>query len=908
MLIITIFLLALNTSADRAHMYGYRAPLENKIDHRCYAEDYTRAWVYFTDKGVTNNGYEKMIASVAEHLSPRSLARRQQRGGIIDYGDVPLYDDFLQEVEARGGLLVRKSRWLNAASFIIHRDDLQTIARLPFVHRIVPIVLYQGKPIETEQTRLDSTIFGLTYNQLHMFNIDALHELGYFGSNIKIGILDTGLRKKHVALDGLRLMAEHDFMDGDRIYMDNVPITVEPHGVIADIVFKQTSSRLNVFFSGDTVGQYNLKPSREIMYTYSDDGGATWLEPPERVTSAYRHWTRELDMCGNDTMFVLFRDAYGLKYLVYADSLLVGSMPLWVGKEPSCVQVNDTVYAAFQDTNAQRLMLVKGTVNGFGTPVRIDSAAFKVKAPRIIASNDALGVFYHTLPGDSLYFAKSPLPVDTFPRQYFAHGKDAEAISSGDTVFVIWKDMSESPLTKIAFSKSYDFGGSFTTPLDISQTFNAIGKISLARLDAQISVVWESAGKIYKTVSYDNGDHFLPTDSLPREFTYLATAGTVTGDIATFYCERGDSITDGYAPDDPEYLYPHHGTKMLSAIAGYMQDNYVGVAPAAEIYVAKTEIPGDSVYEFPVEEDTWIAGLEWFESQGVDVVNSSLGYTDWYDFPEDYDGSTSPASIAANEAARRGMIIVNASGNLDNPSIPQIHIPGDAQEVITVGGIDTLLYRWVNSGYYPTTDHSPKKPELVCLADAPIVVDPDSINSYVYSRGTSGATAMISGLCALLLEGHPSWNVDSLKAALTGTASHADAPTDSLGYGWPDALAAMFWQDTIPEPSDGTAFLTPYPNPFIISQHQVVYVPFKLEQSYTVELRLYSINGRHIKTDSRDNIRPGIYDATDPDSPNAAFIWDGTDDEGEEVASGIYYCTLLTRGGTTAVTKIAVVK
>jgi hypothetical protein len=905
-MIIALLLLALSPGAARTHMYGYRAPLENKIDHRCYEQDYTRAWVYFTDKGFTNAQYDKMLTSVTDRLGSASLTRRQRRGGIIDYGDIPLYDDFLEEVEAQGGLLVRKSRWLNAASFIIHRDDLHAIAGLPFVFRIVPIAVHQGKPIDTEATRLDSIIFGLTYNQLHMFNIDRLHELGYFGSDIKIGILDTGLRKKHIALDGLRLAAEHDFMDGDRIFMDNVPIT-EYFGVIADIEFFQTSSRLHIIFSGDTVGQFNLKPSREILYTYSDDGGATWQET-ERITSAYRHWTRELDVCGRDTMFVLFRDVYGLKYLVYADSMLVSSQPLGAGKEPSGVLVGDTVYAAFQDTNAQYLSLAKGTVAGFGTPVRVDSAAVKIKAPHIIASSDALGIFYHTLPGDSLFFTSSPLPVSAFNTQYLARGKDAAAVVSGDTILAIWKDLSEPPLAKIAFSKSYDFGNSFSAPLDISPTFNAIGKTSVARMNDQIMVVWESAGKIYSTVSYNNGDTFQPMDSLLKEFTYLPTAGAITGDIVTFYCERGDSVTDGYAPDDPEYLYPHHGTKMLSAIAGYMQNNYVGVAPAAEIYIAKTEIPGDSVYEFPVEEDTWIAGLEWFESRGVEVVNSSLGYTDWYRWPEDYDGMTSPASIAANEAARRGMIIVNASGNLDNPSLPQIHIPGDAQEAITVGGIDTLFTRWVNSGYFPTADHSVKKPELVCLADAPIVVDPDSINSYVYSRGTSGATAMISGICALLLEGHPSWNVDSVKTALYSTASHAGAPTDSLGYGWPDALAAMFWQDTIPEPGEGTAFLTPYPNPFIIGQHAAVYIPFMLEQSFTVELRLYSISGRHIRTETRGLILPGVYASTDPNSPTAAFIWDGTDEDGEEVAGGIYYCTLLTRGGKTAVTKIAVVK
>ena len=79
MLIITIFLLALNTGADRVHMYGYRAPLENKVDHRCFEKDYTRAWVYFTDKNVPNTAYEKMLTSVTAQLNPSSLTREIMR-------------------------------------------------------------------------------------------------------------------------------------------------------------------------------------------------------------------------------------------------------------------------------------------------------------------------------------------------------------------------------------------------------------------------------------------------------------------------------------------------------------------------------------------------------------------------------------------------------------------------------------------------------------------------------------------------------------------------------------------------------------------------------------------------------------------------------------------------------------
>jgi hypothetical protein len=42
-----------------------------------------------------------------------------------------------------------------------------------------------------------------------MFNIDELHNQGFFGSGVILGILDTGLRRKHASLDNIFVMAEH---------------------------------------------------------------------------------------------------------------------------------------------------------------------------------------------------------------------------------------------------------------------------------------------------------------------------------------------------------------------------------------------------------------------------------------------------------------------------------------------------------------------------------------------------------------------------------------------------------------------------------------------------------------------------------------------------------------------------
>jgi hypothetical protein len=882
--------------------YGYRAPLAEKVDPRCYIKDYVRAWIYFTDKGITVDTYNDAVAVVTERMNRSALERRMIRKGTVDHADIPLNQDYVTDVEAHGGLLITESKWLNAASFWLRREDLTTIAQLPFVYKITPVASYRGSgPQSYESVILDTTVFGLTYQQLHMFTVDELHDIGVFGSNVKIGILDTGWKRRHNALSYTKVIAEHDFLSGDRLFIENSAVT-DRYGIYSDIVFHKTSSRLNIFLSGDTI-RSNL-PVRDVLYTYSIDGGTTWTSLEKLTNNFAPNWVNELDACGNDTMFIFYRDNGGIKYLTYTD-VLIGSGFL-VGtsyRTPSCAQIGDTIYVVYHSKNT--LYLRKGTTSGFTTATVLDSASSQIKAPTLVGSAAHIGIVYNTYPDDSLFFIQSSIPETTFTKTFITRGKEAEAVAFGDTLFVVWKDATYAPLWRIGFSMSTDFGQTFNQPRFLSEEVNSIGKISIAKND-EIVVAWECDGRIYSRASYDNGNSFVSLDSLDKQFVYLPTLGTTAVDIVTFYCERGDSIADDEGTN--------HGSKMLGLMGGYLTDTYVGVAPGAQFLIAKTENPSDA-YEFPVEEDTWINGLEWLESQGAEIVNSSLGYSDWYEWPGDFDGKTSPAPIAGYEATRRGMIVVAAAGNIPNFYLasPRIVMPGDADGIITVGGIDTLYNHWkspnVFAGYYPTPDHSVKKPELVCLSAAPIVIDPDSVNSYLYSFGTSGATALVSGICALLLEGHSTWNVDSVRNALFNTASRATTPSDSMGYGWPQTLAAFNYSQPDYEPVTGNVFLTPYPNPFILSQHDRIYWPFKLDMSYSVNLKIYSLSGRLINEQRRlELLTPGTYTDENPQSPNAAFSWDGTDEEGNDVASGVYYCLLITRGGGNDIVKIAVVR
>jgi subtilisin family serine protease len=884
-------------------MYDYQAPLENKVDARCYLEDYVRVWVYFTDKGVSTDQYPEAMMRVKNGMTDAARQRRALRNGITDYKDLPLYEDYINEIQAFGGILMKESKWLNAASCIIAREDIDAVAQLDFVHRIIPVASFRA-PQEMEVALQDTSIYGLTYRQSQMFGIDRVHEMGIFGSNVRVGFLDTGLRRTHIALNNVNVSAEYDFLSGDQVFLENLPVT-DNYGIYSDMVYHKTgfapNLRYHLFLAGDTL-KYGA-PVRDILYTSSTDG-IDWTTPLIKLTDNYNNWVREIDVCGRDTMFLFYRDRYGLKYLAYSDTILV-QQPLPTGplrREPSVTLVSDTVYAVFH--NKDTLFLSKGNISGFSSETVIDSAPSNIKAPEVVSTDSQIGVFYNIFPEDTLYFIQSTLPLLNFAETFKTPGKDARAITSGDSIFLLWKETSNEPLFRIAFTWSSDFGTSFEPTKYLSENANAIGKISLAKYGNHIKVAWESSGKIYYRDSHDNGVNFTAIDSLDHNFTYLPTSGASDFDIFQFYCIRGDSLTDGYSPTDPDYYFPRHGTEMLGLVGGYFSDRYIGVAPGAQFIVAKTENP-DSLYEYPIEEDTYVAGLEWCEAQGADIVSSSLGYSQWYSWPTDYDGRTSPASIAAYEATKRGMIVVTAAGNV---SVPRLEIPADAIDVITVGGIDTLYNRWEFSGYGPTYDGR-IKPELVCLSAAPVVLNPDSSDSYLYSFGTSGATAIITGICALLLEAHPNWNVDSVRHALFTTASSADTPTDSIGYGWPDAYAAIHLSPIQSDTLQGSGWLTPYPNPFILSEHESIYVPFKLDRESAIQVRVYSMSGRLMVEQERPGLLlPGRYAERDPMAYNAAFIWDGRDQDGNEVASGIYYCVLNTRGAGNDVVKIAVVK
>lgn len=232
----------------------------------------------------------------------------------------------------------------------------------------------------------------------------------------------------------------------------------------------------------------------------------------------------------------------------------------------------------------------------------------------------------------------------------------------------------------------------------------------------------------------------------------------------------------------------NHGTEVLSIIAADDPGIYTGGAHGASFLLAKTE---DTSGEYQQEEDFWVAGLEWLEQGGADLVSSSLGYIDWYGY-EDLDGGTAVTTIAADLAASLGMPVVNAIGNL-GPAPGTLIAPADGDSVFAVGGVDETGALACFSSRGPTADGR-TKPDACAAGVNVVFVSPEGQTGYSSGNGTSFATPIVSSAVALLLEAHPEWSSLEALDALRATASQADAPDDDLGWGIIDAGAACRWR------------------------------------------------------------------------------------------------------------------
>ncbi len=80
-----------------------------------------------------------------------------------------------------------------------------------------------------------------------------------------------------------------------------------------------------------------------------------------------------------------------------------------------------------------------------------------------------------------------------------------------------------------------------------------------------------------------------------------------------------------------------------------------------------------------------------------------------------------------------------------------------------------------------------------------------------------------------------------------------------------------------------TVLLQNYPNPF----NPETWIPYQLTEPAEVTLTIYDMNGQVVRRLALGRQAAGVYQ-----SRSRAAHWDGRNQQGEPMASGLYFCTL----------------
>ncbi len=260
--------------------------------------------------------------------------------------------------------------------------------------------------------------------------------------------------------------------------------------------------------------------------------------------------------------------------------------------------------------------------------------------------------------------------------------------------------------------------------------------------------------------------------------------------LAEYDFVNNDAITQNEANQDVAHQH-NHGTETLAVIAGYQSGYLIGPAFAAEYLLGKTE---DVQREVIIEEDRWVAALEWGERLGADILSSSLGYNDWYTY-ENFDGNTAITTQAADLAVKKGMVVINSMGNEGN-RIGSIIAPADGDSVIAVGAVTPSRILASFSSIGPTWDQR-IKPDVVAQGTLVRTISPNSIAAFIYENGTSFSCPQVAGVAALILSARPELTPMQVRDALRLTAGRAQNPDNSYGWGIVHALKAVLFHGPV---------------------------------------------------------------------------------------------------------------
>ncbi len=315
----------------------------------------------------------------------------------------------------------------------------------------------------------------------------------------------------------------------------------------------------------------------------------------------------------------------------------------------------------------------------------------------------------------------------------------------------------------------------------------------------------------------DTGIDYLHKDFGGPGFGYASNDTTIISDVIAGFTFPSARIVGGYdfagdkygltgaadpipQPDPDPMDCWGHGTHVAGIAGGsgllrQTSDTYTGVytgglafdqfsigpgvAPRAELYALK-------VFGCTGASNLVPLALEWSVdpngdgdfSDHLDVVNLSVGSS--------YGSYEDPSSIAADNTALAGVLVVAAGGN-SGDAYYQVNSPGVADRAISVAATSTAGLGAADGDTEPTAaidtiasfsargprrGDSVLKPEIAAPGVSIRSASAGTGQGSASYSGTSMATPFVAGAAALLRQLHPGWTVEEIKALLLNTARY----------------------------------------------------------------------------------------------------------------------------------------
>lgn len=376
--------------------------------------------------------------------------------------------------------------------------------------------------------------------------------------------------------------------------------------------------------------------------------------------------------------------------------------------------------------------------------------------------------------------------IEALPYVLSATKSPVTIVNESKKTFFINESSSDSPpyAVNLKESSSLDYGPSFN-------------QIHMLRGDEMHAMGYRGEGLVIAVLDagYDNADNLEVFDSLWNNGQILGTRDFVDGGEVTFNKH-------------------YHGTCVLSCMGGILPGELIGTAPDADYWLIRSEDGGS---EYLIEEYNWVSAAEFADSAGADIINSSLGYSD-FDDPsqnhtyEDMDGNTTPITVGADVAASRGMAVVTSAGNSGSSSWYYITAPADGDSVYSIGAVNWEGIPSNFSGHGPTYDGR-IKPNIAAQGEGTYYAIPSG--GFTYGNGTSFSSPIIAGMVACLWQANPYKSNMDLLSSIQASGTLASAPDNKIGYGIPDFMAANNILTVIEgNEEEVLTNISLYPNPF----------------------------------------------------------------------------------------------